>query len=826
MWVEQVTARAFGLLRDAVLDLAPGLTVIAGRNEAGKSTWHAATRLALTGRRRGKGGRTLEDREVERYRPWDDAEGPWEVGARLHLDDGRVIELSQDLAGRVDCRAVDVGLGRDVSAEIIADGSPDASRWLGLDRQAFAATVSVDQARILSILDSADGLQDDLQRAAASAGRDATAAEAISRVTDFRKAAVGADTRVAVGPLRQARQAVAESTAALAEVQARHDRYLAGAVAAQAAATRAIESRGALARAEAVHAQARAGMAIARAQRAAQLATRHPTAPAPLAMAQADSAQVATALAAWRNRPAVAVLDGPGSDAIAQRLADLPAVPRGDLAPHPSVQAAMSALDQAEGAAAELAVTAPDVSTADAGRWVWMGGGAALLGLAAVIALLAGAGLIGLALGLGAMVLAGLALSGRASGGPRPAREDLAARRQDADRRVSEAVDALRSALIARDAEVDGDPRQAVATYQAACEERARAAAEAARAEGLQRELEARRHLEGSASEAAAAIERANTEVRAAAQRVGQPANGTDLQYVVAGLESWQEQQAAELAAGEQAIAEWQELVDLLDGRTLAEVEAEAREAAEQLSRAGVDQVSLPVGSDGRAAIEAAEQAVIARRAASLSAEQEASRLGGEAHQLREGLPSVAAAEEAVAAARAELSRVESVAAVLDRTLDLLRQSEEQVHRDLAPVLKEAVRVALPRITDGRYVDAAVDPRDLRVQVKEATSGQWREAARLSEGAREQVYLLLRVALAQHLVTTGETSPLFLDEVTAQADDGRRDALLGLLHDLSRDRQVVVFTHDPRIAEWAAGHLDTERDALVNLDQTPAAGRN
>jgi uncharacterized protein YhaN len=232
------------------------------------------------------------------------------------------------------------------------------------------------------------------------------------------------------------------------------------------------------------------------------------------------------------------------------------------------------------------------------------------------------------------------------------------------------------------------------------------------------------------------------------------------------------------------------------------------------------------VGSDGRAAIDAAEQALVARRAASLAAEQEASRLGGEAHQLREGLPSVAAAEEAVAAARAELSRVESVATVLDRTLDLLRQSEEQVHRDLAPVLKEAVRAALPRITDGRYVDAAVDPRDLRVQVKEATSGQWREAARLSEGAREQVYLLLRVALAEHLVTTGETSPLFLDEVTAQADDGRRDALLGLLHDLSRDRQVVVFTHDTRIAAWAAEHLDTERDALVDLDAPrPAAGR-
>ncbi|MGH2488798.1 MAG: AAA family ATPase, partial [Candidatus Limnocylindria bacterium] len=125
MWVERVTARAFGPFRDATLELRPGLSVVVGPNEAGKSSWHAALRVALTGRRRGRGGRTAEDRELEeQYRPWDDADGPWEVDARLHLDDGRAIDISQDLAGRVDCRAVDVGLGRDVSAEIIVDGSP------------------------------------------------------------------------------------------------------------------------------------------------------------------------------------------------------------------------------------------------------------------------------------------------------------------------------------------------------------------------------------------------------------------------------------------------------------------------------------------------------------------------------------------------------------------------------------------------------------------------------------------------------------------------------------------------------------------------------
>ena len=38
MWIERVTARAFGALRDQSLELGPGLNVIFGPNEAGKTT--------------------------------------------------------------------------------------------------------------------------------------------------------------------------------------------------------------------------------------------------------------------------------------------------------------------------------------------------------------------------------------------------------------------------------------------------------------------------------------------------------------------------------------------------------------------------------------------------------------------------------------------------------------------------------------------------------------------------------------------------------------------------------------------------------------------
>jgi hypothetical protein len=816
MWVERVSARAFGPFRDATLELRPGLSVIVGPNEAGKSSWHAALRLALTGRRRGRGGRTAEDRELEeRYRPWDEADGPWEVDARLHLDDGRVIDISQDLAGRVDCRAVDVGLGRDVSAEIIVEGSPDASRWLGLDRQAFAATVSVDQARILAVVDAAGGLQDDMQRAAATAGRDSTAAEAIARLSEFRKAAVGADTRVAVGPLRQARQVAADAERVLADARGRHLVDLSRAADAQVATSRVASARERLAQAEAAVEQSRAIALVARARRAAELAARNSGPPPALAAAEQETARVATALEAWRGRPTTAVLDGPDSEAIAQRLSALPPAPQGDIAPHTSVMDAVSALDQADGAASEVREPG-GISTARASRTRLLLGGALVAAAAGIGAVTLGAPLPGFALiGIGLVLAAWTAIRVRI--GQAGAVVDWGRRQAVADR-VTRSANSVRDALQARGAPAEGDLRGAIAAYLAACAQRGEEAAAAAQAEPLRRQLESRRQLEGTAAEAASAIARAESEIRAAAERIGQPLNGDDPERVVRDLEAWQRRRVADLQAGQQAIAEWQELTDLLAGHSLGELEAEAADAARRMASASLPVVvAVPVGEDAGIAISAAEEALAARQAELLSAERAAATLEGEARQVDTSLPSVAEAEESMEAAEAELQRVMALADVLDRALELLRSAEEQVHRDLAPVLADSVRRWLPRISGGAYLDVSVDPRDLRVRVREAASRRWRDAQRLSEGTREQIYLLLRVAMAQHLVTTGETAPLILDEVTAQSDDARREALLEILHELGRERQVVVFTHDQRIGEWAARHLDPGRDVVIPL---------
>ena len=58
------------------------------------------------------------------------------------------------------------------------------------------------------------------------------------------------------------------------------------------------------------------------------------------------------------------------------------------------------------------------------------------------------------------------------------------------------------------------------------------------------------------------------------------------------------------------------------------------------------------------------------------------------------------------------------------------------------------------------------------------------------------------VWLAEHLAKPGEVIPLILDDVTVQCDTTRTARLLEILHRVSRDRQVILFTQEDDVLQW------------------------
>ena len=77
-----VKIRQFGKLKEKEISFAPGINVIYGENESGKSTLHAFLRAMLFGMKRGRGRASRQDM-FSRCEPW---ENPGNYGGILRFE--------------------------------------------------------------------------------------------------------------------------------------------------------------------------------------------------------------------------------------------------------------------------------------------------------------------------------------------------------------------------------------------------------------------------------------------------------------------------------------------------------------------------------------------------------------------------------------------------------------------------------------------------------------------------------------------------------------------------------------------------------------------
>ena len=350
---------------------------------------------------------------------------------------------------------------------------------------------------------------------------------------------------------------------------------------------------------------------------------------------------------------------------------------------------------------------------------------------------------------------------------------------------------------------------RAVDAYVEACRGRAVTAQRAHRRADLAAALEQRKQLEHD--RAAAAAERSR-QVRAVVEFVmslGEEAEELPVDQAALRLREWLAQQQVgrtEHAARAEIIAR---LDQLLDGRDVGDWQ---RELDTLIEDAGPEPDDIPADYEGFRSQVAARHELVLSRAGALAGQQE---------QLSHSLGSVAEAVEEEAAAERALAEVQTLRTCIDAATAQLNLAKDRAHANIAPALEAKVRPLLPRVTQGRYLDVMVDPSDLSVKVTEA-SGAVREARLLSQGTMEQIFLLLRIALAQVLASGHETAPLILDDVTVQSDQERTVAIMEMLRQLSADCQVVVFTQEQEVIDWARANLTDDRESIVALAEGQA----
>lgn len=161
-----------------------------------------------------------------------------------------------------------------------------------------------------------------------------------------------------------------------------------------------------------------------------------------------------------------------------------------------------------------------------------------------------------------------------------------------------------------------------------------------------------------------------------------------------------------------------------------------------------------------------------------------------------------------------DVAPLDAELAAIDRdreAAELERDALRLAHRTLLGCKDEFIKVASTRLaaavsevfadlTGGRYTTVRIDPVSLELSV----DGPERidvAAADLSRGARDQLWLALRVAILETLAPE-RALPLILDDPFLHFDDERLALAGRALVRVGARHQVLLFTHDSRLTAW------------------------
>ncbi len=124
---------------------------------------------------------------------------------------------------------------------------------------------------------------------------------------------------------------------------------------------------------------------------------------------------------------------------------------------------------------------------------------------------------------------------------------------------------------------------------------------------------------------------------------------------------------------------------------------------------------------------------------------------------------------------------------------DTLRTADSELQSRFSPQLGKLAAQYMSFMTGGRYSDVLID-RDFSARTKTQDDTVARDSEYLSAGTLDLMYLAVRLAVCELAMPAGEACPLIIDDALVNLDEERLKQAMALLRELSRRRQVILFT--------------------------------
>lgn len=129
----------------------------------------------------------------------------------------------------------------------------------------------------------------------------------------------------------------------------------------------------------------------------------------------------------------------------------------------------------------------------------------------------------------------------------------------------------------------------------------------------------------------------------------------------------------------------------------------------------------------------------------------------------------------------------------LTLAVDTLRTADSELQSRFSPQLGKLAAQYMSFMTGGRYSDVLID-RDFSARTKTQDDTVARDSEYLSAGTLDLMYLAVRLAVCELAMPAGEACPLIIDDALVNLDEERLKQAMALLRELSRRRQVILFT--------------------------------
>lgn len=162
----------------------------------------------------------------------------------------------------------------------------------------------------------------------------------------------------------------------------------------------------------------------------------------------------------------------------------------------------------------------------------------------------------------------------------------------------------------------------------------------------------------------------------------------------------------------------------------------------------------------------------------------------GQCRGSMEAIGSKAEMEKELDRINTRIQGLEETYSALTIAQETLTQATAELQRRFAPRIAARAGELMSAMTEGRYDRLSIGD-DLSLRAGARQEDTLHEALWRSDGTIDQLYLALRLAVAEELLPKG---PLVLDDALVRFDDRRLKAAMAILKAEAEERQVILFT--------------------------------